>query len=127
MDRVIYLAVLNAVYALVKNYCLPLCLIMFFLSFFFSSSIFARTPQLRYHYHMVFPCTCFSISLMIFLLCICLTVTWLPCLLGHVGEPSGLPLFLASLSVSCLMVAVSKVQTQWCHCSLWWLLLILVY
>lgn len=40
MYRVIYLAVLNAVYALVKNYCLPLCLIMFFSFFFFSFSFY---------------------------------------------------------------------------------------
>lgn len=108
---VIYLAipVLNAVCALAKNYCLPLC---YFLSFFsLSPSIFAYTPQLCYHHHMVFPCTCFSSSLTIFLLCICLIIVWLPCLLGHVGKPSGLPLFPASLSMSCLMVAVSKVQT----------------
>lgn len=123
MDRVIYLAVLNAVCALVKNY-LPLCLIFF--SFFFSLLIFLLI-LLSYITTITWcsPCTCFSSSLMIFLLYICLTVTWLPCLLGCVVEPSGLPLFCASLSVSCLMVAVSKVQTQWCHCRLWWLLLIL--
>lgn len=125
MGRVIYLAVLHAVCVLVKNYCLP-C-IVFSLFFFFLLLFFACTPQLCYHHHMVFPCTWFSSSLMIFLLCICLTITWLPCLLGHVGKPSGLLLFPAFLSMSCLMVAVSKVQTQQCHCHLWWLLLILVY
>lgn len=125
MGGVIYLAVLNAVCVLVKNYCL---LLGYFLPFFlFLILFFACTPQLCYHHHMVFPCTWFSSSLMIFLFCICLTITWLPCLLGQVGKPSGLPLFPAFLSVFCLMVAVSKVQTQQCHFHLWWLLLILVY